>query len=152
MYGVTSYSSHVIEVRMTSSTFWYLRLLRPEYQRYSEVHSNNVPQETRAMAAPGLASVSKLLFILQALVFKLKKITTRSKDEDPQFQQTAGLLLGISSFIPNLETAYKDEQSRIKLMAMARILAGSLEKPIYAAMNNAALVRLIWCKSSKPHN
>ena len=95
------------------------------------------------MALPGLSSISKLLFILQALVFKTKKLTTRSKDEDPQFQQTAGLLLGLSSFIPNIEAAYKDEMSRIKLMAMARILAGSLEKPIYAAMGNAALVFLI---------
>lgn len=93
------------------------------------------------MGLPILSGISKLLFILQAAVFKLDKATTRSKDADPDFQKTAGLLLGISSFVPDLHTAYKDETSRIKLMAMARILAGSLEKPIYAAMNNAALVR-----------
>ncbi|KAL6718617.1 hypothetical protein ACLMJK_002851 [Lecanora helva] len=91
------------------------------------------------MALPGLTSVSKVLFILQVLVFKLKKATTRSKDEDPQLQQSMGLLLGISSFFPNFENAYKDEMSRVKLMAMSRILAGFLEKPIYAAIGNAAL-------------
>lgn len=88
-----------------------------------------------------LGSISKLLFVLQVAIFKLNKATTRSKNVDSEFEKTAGLLLGISSCLPSFEAVYRDEIMRVKLMAMSRTLAGSLEKPIYAAMSNAALVR-----------
>lgn len=87
-----------------------------------------------------LNGISKILFIAQAVIFKLRRATRRSKNADPQFEQAEGLLLAISSFFPNFENAFKDEMSRVKLMALSRILSGQLEKPIYAAMNNAALV------------
>ena len=85
-----------------------------------------------------LSGISKGLFFLQALIFKLKKST--GNDVDEQFPQVAGLLLAITSFQPNIEANYKDEMARLKMMAISKILAGTLEKPVYAALHNAALV------------